>query len=49
MLKRRVGIDLEGNKLNKARVVTKPNGDLVTVFPELKFKELSSKDIILRG
>ncbi|OTA14568.1 RHS repeat-associated core domain-containing protein [Xenorhabdus vietnamensis] len=49
VLKKIVGIDSEGNKLKKARVVIKKNGDLVTAFPELEFKKVGSKDIILRG
>ncbi|CDH07611.1 hypothetical protein XBO1_440005 [Xenorhabdus bovienii str. oregonense] len=45
-LKRDVGITPEGEVLNKVRVVTESNGDLVTAFPQSVFKDLKPTDVI---
>ncbi|CAQ83030.1 conserved hypothetical protein [Photorhabdus asymbiotica] len=45
-LKRDVGITPEGEMLNKVRVVTESNGDLVTAFPQSVFKDLKPTDVI---
>ncbi|WP_332009639.1 RHS repeat-associated core domain-containing protein, partial [Photorhabdus akhurstii] len=45
-LKRNVGITPEGEILNKVRVVTESNGDLVTAFPQSVFKDLKPTDVI---
>lgn len=36
----------EGVPLNKVRVVTESNGDLVTAFPQSTFRDLKSTDTI---
>jgi RHS repeat-associated protein len=36
--KKPIGIDSNGNELNKVRVITESNGDLVTSFPQMNWK-----------
>ena len=46
VLKKDIGITPEGVPLNKGRVVTESNGDLVTAFPQSTFRDLKSTDTI---
>ncbi|WP_240043030.1 RHS repeat-associated core domain-containing protein [Photorhabdus luminescens] len=45
-LKKNVGITPEDEILNKVRIVTESNGDLVTAFPQSVFKDLKPTDVI---